>query len=340
MTSLSDETIDHLLQVSTLPDLAATKYEVLETLGSGGMGTVFLARDRELQREVALKVLASMAMGPGTSDRLLSEARILAHLEHPGIVPIHDLGRLPDGRLFYVMKRVKGSRLDEHARQLESTADALRLFERICEPVAFAHAGGVIHRDLKPENVMVGPFGEVLVMDWGVARFGRQSADSIELDSGQREKSRQTAAGAILGTPGYMAPEQAGGASDLDERADIYALGAILRFLLTGEAPPIAGEAGGHRAHPPDTRRWSDRIPRPIEAICRKAMAIRPENRYSSVPEMSADVARFLTGGRVLAYPESLPERTRRFAARHRTAIVLIAVYLAVRLSLILWRRS
>ncbi|HXN41931.1 MAG TPA: protein kinase, partial [Myxococcaceae bacterium] len=137
-----------------------------------------------------------------------------------------------------------------------------------------------------------------------------------------------------------MAPEQAGGASELDERADIYALGAILRFLLTGEAPPIASEPGGPRAPAPDTRRWSGRIPPPLEAICRKAMAIRPENRYSSVPEMSAEAARFLTGARVQAYPESVLERARRFAARHRTAIVLIAVYLAMRLSLILWRRS
>jgi len=340
MTSLSDETIDHLRQVSTLPDLSGTKYEILDTLGSGGMGTVFLARDRELQREVALKVVASMAPGPGTTDRLLSEARILAHLEHPGIVPIHDLETLPDGRLFYVMKRVKGARLDEHAGQLESTADALRLFERICEAVAFAHAAGVIHRDLKPQNVMVGPFGEVLVMDWGVARFGRQSAERVGLDSAQLEIRGQTAAGAILGTPGYMAPEQAGGASTVDERADVFALGAILRFLLTGEAPPTASEAEAHREDRPDPRRWSGRVPQPLEAIWRKAMAIRPEDRYPTVAQMSAEVTRFLTGARVQAYPESAIERAKRFGARHRTAIVLIAVYLAVRLSLILWGRS
>ena len=199
---------------------------------------------------------------------------MLARLEHPGIVPVHDAGLLPDGRAFYAMKRVRGLRLDEHARAVP-LAERLRAFERICEAVAFAHAHGVIHRDLKPENVMVGPFGEVLVMDWGVAKvrpslLRRHASLSQPLPvreggrageegrGGEGEAAAPTAHGTILGTPGYMAPEQERGEVDrIDERTDVWALGALLGFLLAGEEAP-----------------------RPLEAIRRRAMAAEPEDRY------------------------------------------------------------
>src|SRR5262249_32921974 len=174
---LAADALDRLRSAAQWPDLSQTRYEVLEPIARGGMGTVYLARDRDLEREVAIKVLSVPEPGPGAAERMLREARIIARLEHPGIVPVHDVGTLPDGRVYYAMKRVSRRRL--HALAGEPLADRLRVFERICEPVAFAHAHGVVHRDLKPENVMVGPFGEVLVMDWGVAKIVVGSANDL-----------------------------------------------------------------------------------------------------------------------------------------------------------------
>jgi serine/threonine protein kinase len=360
MNGLSDAALRHLREVTDLPDLSGTPYEVVETIGRGGMGTVYLAVDRRLDREVALKVVQLPGGNGEDVERLLREARVLARLEHPGIVPVHDAGLLLDGRAYYAMKRVRGRRLDEYAAAV-SRPERLRAFERICEAVAFAHAHGVIHRDLKPENVMVGPFGEVLVMDWGVAKVrgpqpqrgnpagrrsspwegewaqggGQEGASSYagtpppglplsQPAPSQGEESLRrrspsspgegTAHGTILGTPGYMAPEQERGEIDrIDERTDVYALGAILRFLLAGEEPPRA-----------------------LEAIRQRAMAAEPEARYPRVEELAADLRRYLAGLPVGAHRESLLERAGRFARRHRMPILLILTYLIVRVLLLL----
>ncbi|HEV2853535.1 MAG TPA: serine/threonine-protein kinase [Thermoanaerobaculia bacterium] len=310
MNGLSDAALRHLREVADLPDLSGTPYEVVETLGRGGMGTVYRALDHRLDREVALKVVQISEVADGDVDRLLREARVLARLEHPGIVPVHDAGRLPDGRAFYAMKRVRGRRLDEHARTV-SLPERLRAFQRICEAVAFAHAHGVIHRDLKPENVMVGPFGEVLVMDWGVAKV----TGLPPVPAGEEGRGGEgTAHGTILGTPGYMAPEQERGEVDrIDERTDVWALGAILRFLLGNEEPP-----------------------RPLEAIRRRAMAEEPEGRYPKVEDLAADLSRYLAGLPVGAHREGILERAGRFTRRHRTPILLILAYLVMRVILIL----
>jgi serine/threonine protein kinase len=304
MTWLPDATVDHLRDVADWPLVSGDRYEVVEPLGRGGMGTVYRGRDRELDRAVAIKVLGATKVGESDVARLRQEARILARLEHPGIVPVYDLGQLDDGRVFYVMKLVQGARLDQHvaARPL---ADRLRLFARICEPVAFAHAHGVVHRDLKPENVMVGPFGEVLVMDWGVAQIadcGLRIADSAEGNA------------AVVGTAGYMPPEQARGET-VDARADIYALGGLLHFLLAG-APPDAGAPSG---------------PRALRAIVAKARAIDPRDRYADALALAADVDRFLAGDPVTASRESPVERLVRFSRKHRVAIVLVVAYLVLR---------
>src|SRR5438128_8106250 len=176
------------------------------------MGTVYLARDSVLDLEVAVKVLDSVRDDRPVADHLQQEARILARLEHPGIVPVHDFGRLPDGRLFYAMKRVRGERLDRWAAGVELHA-RLEVFLRICDAVAFAHAHGVVHRDLKPENVMVGEFGEVLVLDWGIARTGITDCGLRTADDGLRtaDDGLRTADGLVAGTPTYMSPEQARG---------------------------------------------------------------------------------------------------------------------------------
>lgn len=236
MDWLPDRVIDHLRESLDAPDLAGTPYVLRSVLGRGGMGAVYEVRDTRLDRTVALKALSPVEDGAETVGRLLHEARILASLEHPGIVPIHDVGTLPDGRPYYVMKRVEGSRLDEYLATRPSLGELCRVFLRICEPVAFAHARGIVHRDLKPENIMLGPFGEVLVLDWGVAK-----------SLGQAERQ-----GLVIGTADYMAPEQRA-AGPVDARADVYSLGCLLR--AAGGPAPRALQSIARRATESDPRR-------------------------------------------------------------------------------------
>ena len=341
MRYLSDRTVRHLRRVAEWPDLGETKYRLIEELGRGGMGAVYLAEDTVLGRRVALKVLGAAAATPGSVDRLWNEARILARLEHPGIVPIHDAGALPDGRIYYAMKRVDGKRLDELVPSL-SRAERLRAFQRICEAVSFAHARGVVHRDLKPENVMVGSFGEVLVMDWGVAKALEASAGAPPPDS-DVARPDATAAGAVVGTLAYMAPEQAEGAADrIRAAADVYGLGAILYFLLGGRAPSEGEHAedrarGAARVEPVSLRRSDPSVPPALEAIVRRAMTVEPDRRYASAEELSAEVSRYLDGERVLAHEEGLLERARRMLARYRTPILIVLAYVVVRAALIVF---
>lgn len=355
MRWLSDETIAHLRKLAEWPDLGETKYVLRAELGRGGMGTVYLAEDTVLGRMVALKVVGAAEQDPETARRMLLEARIVARLEHPGIVPVHDVGTLPDGRVYYAMKRVDGRRLDELTSEM-TLPERLRLLQRICDAVAFAHAHGVIHRDLKPENVMVGTFGEVLVMDWGVAKVTADDATRVppESDAPSPEvralgvavgEIAATAEGAVVGTLAYMAPEQAEGRRELvGPSSDIYALGALLYFLLVGR-PPFEGDAaarrakGEARAAPPSPRSVKNDVPRPLEAIAVKAMAVDAEDRYASAAEMGREVARFFDGERVHAHRENPFERGVRFFARHRAPIFLILAYLFMRTLLIFWRR-
>lgn len=298
-----------------------SRYEIGELIGEGGMGSVYLARDRELDREVALKVLRDPTPTADERERILREARILASLEHPGIVPVHDVGTLPDGRLFYAMKRLRGERFDDFVRGPRSRTELLRAFLQVCDAVAFAHAAGVIHRDLKPQNVMLGAFGEVLVLDWGVAKISRQPSPSAS----------DGAAGTAAGTPGYMAPEQMNG--EADERADIYGLGGVLFFLLTREHPSAARETATQWVSSPS-------IPPALRAICERARAAHPAARYRSVASVASDVANYLDALPVTAHAEGIVERTRRIAVRHRTAILLVLAYLVMRVALLVFTRS
>jgi eukaryotic-like serine/threonine-protein kinase len=329
MKSLSDRVIARLQAGMQLPDLSGTRYNLLRYVTCGGMGSLWLAEDTVLKRRVALKVLDLAGPTDDLDVGLLREARILAGLEHPGIVPVHDAGTLADGRTFCCMKYVEGQTLAQHIATL-NLPDRLRLLERIAEPLDFAHARGFIHRDLKPENVMIGAFGEVLVMDWGLAKVGVTSLEAGKSEmapAGQpTHNSRVTGQGSVLGTRGYMSPEQACGDIDVDHRTDIFSLGAILAFMLTGSAPEELPSASG-------------RVPRPLRAICEKAMAADPTARYQSAREMTADIAHYLNGEPVSAYPEGLLERAGRLFARHRTAVVLLAAYLIMRVLFILFAR-
>ncbi len=330
MNPLSDKLVGNLQSVMQQPDLTGTRYRVVRCLARGGMGTVWLVEDQVLGRRVALKVLDLVTSGEDMPTRLLQEAQVLARLEHPGIVPVHDAGTLPDGRAFYCMKYVEGQTLGE-ALAGKGLSDRLRLLQRIAEPVEFAHASGFIHRDLKPDNIMIGSFGEVLVMDWGLAKiYGQQSTrirESVEPSRAAQPSSTRTQHGSVLGTPGYMSPEQSRGESGIDHRADIFSLGAILWFMLAGSSPD-AGEG------------MIVKVPKALRAICNKATDKDPQRRYQSAQDMMADITRFLDGEPVSAYQEGVIDRGKRIVAKHRVAVVLVSVYLLMRVLFIFFARS
>ena len=292
---ISDRTIDRLRDAAAWPELDA-RYEITGVAGHGGMGTVYLARDRVLEREVAVKVLDVADQKGSRAARLQREAHILARLDHPGIVPIHDAGTLPDGRAFYVMKLVRGQGLDDLVGSDAPLQHRLTVFARILDAVAFAHAHGVVHRDLKPENVMVGAFGEVYVMDWGVAQ---DPTAENEL--------------AVVGTPGFMPPEQQV-AARVDARADIFALGALLRHLAGPSAP------------------------RALAAIAEKARDPAADRRYQDVAALAADLARFRNQDPVEAYRESIGERAVRLYRRYELPVLLLLAYIVMRFALLIIR--
>ena len=314
MKWLSDDKLNYLRTVVANPDFSSTKYTFIKELGRGGMGTVYLAQDRELNRLVAIKVLNTPEITEDLRNRMVREAQIIARLEHPGIVPVHDAGTLPDGRVFYAMKYVRGSRLDEYAAENDSIRDRLRKFQAVCDAVAFAHAHGVIHRDLKPQNIMIGSFGEVLVLDWGVAKLTGKPYTDFTNQSVQSVDGFNTNAGTVIGTRDYMSPEQARGEIDqLDERADVYSLGAVLHFLLKDQ-PKLSKAA---------------------QAICLKARADEKENRYSTASELSADIGRLLDAEPVSAYRESAIEKASRWVSKNRFLVLLVLAYVLMRVFLV-----
>ncbi|AUX41729.1 protein kinase [Sorangium cellulosum] len=289
-----------------------TRYEDLGVLGSGSMGEVHRVRDRLLGRTLAMKILA--VRGPGAMGfraRFLAEARLAAGLQHPGIVPVHDCGATPEGRLYFTMDEVRGQTLRaaiEAAHRAEpggpSPAALRRLADvylRVCEAVAHAHRSGVIHRDLKPDNVMLGDLGEVLVVDWGLAR----ALAAIEAPAGSGGAlggPRLTHAGHVLGTPAYMPPEQARGlVAEIDQRSDVHALGAILYEILCG-APPYEGPGRAVLARvvagppPPVARRAAGALPAELVAACERAMARAPGDRFADAGALAEEVRAFLDG--------------------------------------------
>jgi serine/threonine protein kinase len=353
------------------------KYDIGGIIAEGGMGAIVDAQDRLLRRKVAMKVM--LQTGSQTDlVRFIEEAQITGQLEHPNIVPVYELGVDEQDQVFYTMKLVRGITLHQVLQLIETGVQdtakkyplpmLLTIFQKVCDALAFAHSKGVIHRDLKPANIMLGEYGEVLVMDWGLARAsGRNEAPGAELERTLVRSARQdegaemmTMAGMVLGTPQYMPPEQARGEIDrFDARTDIYSLGAILYHMLTLE-PPIQGEdvqqmlqsvADGkvapqvaairtERVGPTRALPHIDggKIPEALAAITRKAMAPRQEERYQTVKELQAAVETFQAGmpaSRSRMEPASLrPAKKSATLVMVLVAIIVVLAGVCVKLAM------
>ncbi len=308
-------------------------FRVLRPLKKGGLGEVFVALDSDLNREVALKeILDKHRNSHDALDRFLLEAEVTGRLEHPGIIPIYALGHYPDGRPYYAMRLIKGESfrdaIDRFHRDEKPGRDPgerslafrelLRRFTDVCNAVAYAHSKGVLHRDLKPDNAMLGPFGETLVIDWGLAKvLGRPTTETNTggsvLQGSQLQHFGETG---IAGSPGYMSPEQVEARhEELGPATDIYSLGAILYTLLAGQPSVlgkfehVAGRIVSGDFPPPSRVKQS--VPAALEAVCLKAMALKPADRYPSAKEVAAEVDHWLADEPVTAYREPLTVRVR-----------------------------
>ena len=319
--------------VASLPVVDPEYYSVEGEFARGGMGRIFRAHDRRLHRPVALKEMHSDS-SPG-AQRFVREALVTARLQHPSIVPVYEAGRWPHGVPFYAMKMVQGGALDGLIRTTRTLAERLALLPHViavAEAIAYAHSERIIHRDLTPANVLVGPFGETVVVDWGLAKdLAQASAGESPLaplaSPGGGDK---TVVGTVLGTPHYMPPEQARGEA-VDERADVYALGAILYHLLAG-APPHAGKTAAEtlaaaKSEPPQpVETLEPDVPQELAAIVGNAMAMNPTDRYPTAREMAADLKRFQTGQLVSVHRYSAWELLKRWVRRHRATVTVAAV--------------
>jgi serine/threonine protein kinase/tetratricopeptide (TPR) repeat protein len=358
-----DETVDEAPRVpSTMGGLtsAGLRFRIVRPHAKGGLGEVYVAHDEELHREVALKEIQQRhAHDAHSRARFLLEAEITGGLEHPGIVPVYGLGQYADGRPFYAMRFIKGDSLkdaisrfhkpENQERPAGEQAVAFRKllgrFIDVCNAIAYAHSRGVLHRDLKPGNIMLGKYGETLVVDWGLAKVRGQGSKARSQESATEEGplqpaaasgSAETEAGQAMGTPPYMSPEQAAGWLDLlGPASDVYSLGATLYCLLTGRPPFERRDDGAilqkvQRGEFPKPGQVKPGVPRPLEAICQKAMARERQNRYASPRSLADDIEHWLADEPVSAWPEPWTVKTRRWVGRHRVQVTAAAAALLV----------
>jgi serine/threonine-protein kinase len=347
------------------------RFRLLRPHARGGLGEVFVAVDAELHREVALKqILESHADDPVSRQRFIAEAEITGGLEHPGVVPVYGLGAYGSGRPYYAMRFIKGESLKEaierfhgrvgtahqecadgrdtvgsahptgpgrHALELRKL---LRRFLDVCNAIDYAHSRGVIHRDVKPANIILGKHGETLVVDWGLAKAIGRADPSVGEQSitPSSSGSSETLPGSALGTPAYMSPEQATGDLErLGPRSDVYSLGATLYCLLTGKPPQEGDDVGGllrrvQRGDYPRPRQLDPAIDRALEAVCLKAMALNPEDRYAAPRVLADDTERWMADEPVSAWSEPVARRVVRWLNRRRTAVTAAGAALVMAL--------
>jgi WD40 repeat protein/serine/threonine protein kinase len=331
---------------------AVGRYTFVRVHASGGQARILLCRDEHVGRDVAIKEIhrddevadASNRSTSVEAQRLLREARVTGQLEHPNIVPVYDLGQRKDGALYYSMRFVRGVTLSERLKACKTLQDRLRMlrpFMDICSAVAYAHSRGVIHRDLKPSNAMVGEFGETVLLDWGIAKVrGKRDIRAVDI-ANERKLMREyqvaeTVDGAAIGTPAYMSPEQAAGRVDeIDERSDVWGLGAILYQILTGK-PPNAGKTQAElitsvlagKIKP--VTEANPEAPPELAAICEKALRLEKNRRYRTAKDIADEIETWLTGGRVAAYRYSSWELLRRFAEQNKKTMAALAAILLI----------
>ncbi|MGE3854221.1 MAG: protein kinase, partial [Planctomycetota bacterium] len=335
------------------------RFQIRGELGRGSMGAILRGYDRDVRREIAMKVMLEQDPTTGQLSRFLEEGQITGQLEHPNVPPVHEIGVDSHGRLFFTMKLVRGRSLHDRLQDVLDDIEEgrgerafplrarLDVFRKVCDAISFAHSRGVLHRDLKPENVMVGEFGEVQVMDWGLAKLMGRSEEADDEGHGLvtsdrvQEGAIRTMHGSVAGTPAYMAPEQARGENaTLDERADIYALGSILYELLVFR-PPYDGDSlievlnlvkssalvtpSERLRESPKLRAGGVTVPRELEAIVLKAMSPEPRRRYRTVRDLGADVDAWLAYDHVTAHRDSLVERVVKWGRRNPTRALAMA---------------
>jgi serine/threonine-protein kinase len=334
-----------------VPATNDSRFRILRPHASGGLGVVYVAHDEELGREVALKeIQLHHADNPASRARFVLEAEVTGGLEHPGIVPVYGLGAYADGRPFYAMRLIRGSSLKEAIEGFHRVEGAghdagqrdvalrklLRRFFDVCNALEYAHSRGILHRDLKPSNIMLGKYGETLILDWGLAKPLRRN-ESLPAEATTPEEaplrpsvagsSAPTEMGRALGTPAYMSPEQARGRLDLlGPASDVYSLGATLYCLLTGRSPFTDPDVAVvlvrvERSDFPWPRFIKPDVPPALEAVCLRAMALQPQDRYPTVAELGRDIERWLDDQPVSAWSEPWPERVRRWARRHKPLV-------------------
>jgi hypothetical protein len=333
---------EHAIDGDTPPE--GERYRLGAELGRGGMGRVVEAFDTQLGRTVALKEVLPSG-GPAIVRRFQREVQITARLEHASIVPLYDAGTSVDGRPYYVMRRVTGRPLDQLIERTRALADRLALLPNMLaaiDAIAHAHKRGVIHRDLKPQNILVGELGETVVIDWGLAKVvGESDTDDDEpVEMPTAGDSLKTQVGSVFGTPGFMAPEQARGEA-LDQRGDVFALGATLYHVVVGK-PPVTGKSATemivstlqHKIIP--VSRAAPGVPAELVAIVDKALAADPKHRYAHAGDLAEDLRRFLTGQLVAAHRYTSWQRFTRFAKRHR-AVLGVATAASVVLAILAW---
>lgn len=344
------------------------RFRILRPHARGGLGKVSVAQDDELKRQVALKEIRSQfADDESARARFMLEAEVTGGLEHPGVVPVYGLGVRKDGRPFYAMRFIRGESLKEASQKLQLgnvqgsyTSDQsltlrklLNRFVHVCQTVEYAHSRGILHRDLKPDNILLGPYGETLVVDWGLAKAMGEQAEIEEVSEPILQPISgsgvaQTEMGSVVGTPAFMSPEQAAGRLDkIGPAADIYSLGATLFYVLSGQTPADAGKPSDEKSVDvgkvlqrvakgdlPSVLKVNSRLAsglwKPIAMICSKAMSLEIEDRYASAAEMAEDIERFLADEAVVALPDPWYKRVQRWVRRHQTIATTAAALILV----------